>query len=178
MALLTEDGTGRTDADSYCTLAFADAFLAARGETLWATDTQETEREQAIRRATDYMLQGYRKRWAGKRVTTTQALDWPRNFVPMPDVLMSYEYGFNTASYYPSNAVPAEVQRACALLALKAAAGELNADLSRGVVREKMGPIEVEYDNGSPQSKRYPAIDEMLWPFLVGRFGALLAVRA
>lgn len=38
MALIFEDGTGRADADSYCSVADADAYLAARGRNAtWAT---------------------------------------------------------------------------------------------------------------------------------------------
>lgn len=42
----------------------------------------------------------------------------------------------------------------------------------KGVVREKVGVIEVEYNKNSPQAKRYPAIDFMLRPFLKSGGGA------
>jgi hypothetical protein len=50
------------------------------------------------------------------------------------------------------DAVPADIANACADLALKAAAGDLNADLTREVVRKKIGPLETEYDRNSPQA--------------------------
>ena len=42
----------------------------------------------------------------------------------------------------------------------------LDADLTRGVIRETVGPIAVEYDKYSPERVRYSAIDAMLQPYL------------
>ena len=72
MALITEDGTGRADAESYCSVAAADAHHAARGAAAWAALTTEAK-EQALRRATDYMGQIYGPLWAGHRSLPTQA---------------------------------------------------------------------------------------------------------
>jgi hypothetical protein len=58
--------------------------------------------------------------------------------------------------------VPVQVKNACAELALKANSETLLADQTQGVTREKVGPIEVEYDKFSPQFKRYLQIDAML----------------
>lgn len=44
MALEVEDGSGKANADSYISVADADAYFAARGITLWAT-MQEVEKE-------------------------------------------------------------------------------------------------------------------------------------
>ena len=72
MALNTEPGAAL--ADSLCTVAQADAFHAARGNTLWAPLTTP-EKEQALRRATDYMAV-YSSRWKGARQTLKfQAVD-------------------------------------------------------------------------------------------------------
>jgi hypothetical protein len=64
----------------------------------------------------------------------SQALSWPRWNV--------FLEGFSVSPAI----VPADIANACADLALKAAAGDLNADLTRGVVRKKIGPLETEYD--------------------------------
>jgi len=155
MALVVEDGTGRVDSESYISVANADTRLAALGLTNW-TDLSSTEKEQALRRATQFMLQRYRNRWKGTRLLRAQALDWPR--------YGAYVDGFDI----DSNVVPNDVANACADIAFKAAAGDLNADLTRGIVREKVGPLETEYDAYSSQSVRYPAIDQALAPYLAG----------
>lgn len=166
MALEVEDGTGKANAESYVSVADADARMAALGLTNWTTLTT-AEKEQALRRAAQYMLQSYRDRWQGYRTSTTQALDWPRAWV----IVDRY-------TYIDNDVVPADVAAANADLAFKAAYGDLNADLARGVVREKVGPIETEYDRASPQSVRYRAIDMLLAPYLKGAAGMARLVRA
>jgi hypothetical protein len=179
MALVTEDGTGLAGAESFCSVSFADTYLGNFGYALWAT-MSTTEKEQALRRATLYMQQVYRMRWAGDRVTTTQALDWPRVGVPRRDVgswgAWGYYGGF--ASEYASNVVPAEVQQACAKMAYKAAAGDLSPDLSQAKTRVKVGPIETEYAAGSTQYVRYREIDNLLSPFMKMGGGMIPVSRA
>lgn len=153
MALVTEDGTAKVNSESYATVAAADTRLAAQGLTNWAPLTT-AEKEQALRRSTNYMTQAYRSRWAGWRTTATQALDWPRYDVCIDRWTIA------------STTVPPEVVAACIDLAFKAAAGDLAEDLTRGVVREKVGPLETEYDRTSPQSVRYRSIDMALAPLL------------
>jgi hypothetical protein len=178
MALITEDGTGLANAESYISVAEADTYFSNRGITLWAT-MLEAEKEQALRRAVDYLGGVYRLRWKGTRVNGTQALDWPRAFVERED----YEYagmnGYTTIGgrfYYPSDEVPVEVKNACAEMAFKAASGELAPDLERSVVREKVDVLEVEYDRYAPQYKQYRAIDNLLAPFLEAVGGAFRKV--
>lgn len=170
MALTVEDGTVVANADSYITLAAADAYHAARGITLWAT-MSEAEREQALRRATDYMVQAYRLRWRGSRVSATQALDWPRNWVERDDYAYVTQNGAQVIGgflYYPSNEVPTEVQNACAELAYRGAAGPLMVDETRAqhTVREKVDVIEVEYRAWAPSQTSYRAVESMLAPLL------------
>lgn len=168
--LIVEDGTGLADADSYCSREFADAFLAARGLTLWA-GMLEDERDQALRRATEHMLRVYRRRWLGYRATTTQALDWPRVDVPMADAAVVD----GVVPEYPEGTVPAVVQQACAALAFKAAFGDLAPDDGgQRVKRETIGPITTEYEF---VVKKLPAIDGLLAP-LLGTPSAIRIVRA
>ena len=165
MTLIVEDGTARAGAESYASVSDADTHFSARGITLWATLT-ESEKEQALRRATDYMGQAYRGRWAGLRVLSTQGLDWPRAGVCVD--------GFGILS----TVVPAEVQRACIEMAFRAAAGELTQDLGQGVKSKKVGPIEVVYDERSGRQKRYAAVDRLLQPYLIGGDNMMRVVRA
>lgn len=165
MSLVVETGTGDPLAESYASVADADTRMANLGETNW-TLLLTAEKEQALRRATAFMEQAYRDRWKGYRQVYTQALSWPRNSVVVDEFI-----------YIATTIVPPEVKNACIDLALKAAAGDLVPDLERGVVREKVGPIETEYDRASPQSTRRPAIEMTLAPFLKGGTGMARLVR-
>jgi len=168
MTLTVEDGTGLVDAESFVSVANADTYHSNRGNTTWATLTT-AQKEEDLRRATDYMEQVYRSRWAGIRKTTTQALSWPRYDVPLEDV----GYGY---AYYDSDSVPQIVKNACAELALKAAAGELAPDIEQRVKREKVDSLEVEYADYGSQYTQYRAIDNMLLPVLSSVGGAFRKV--
>lgn len=174
MALEIETGAGSATAESFCSVADADAYHAARGSTLWATMTT-AEKEQALRRAVDYMSQTYRLRWAGYRKTDTQALDWPRYNVPKPDTTVG-----RFLTYYSDSIVPVEVRNACAELALKAGAGELLADVGQAVTERTVGPITTKFAAGSVAVKRYVAVDRLLAPLLAdgGNSSSVRMVRS
>jgi hypothetical protein len=156
MTLIVENGTGLSNAESFVSVADADARRTAFGDgTAWSALTTE-QKEQALRKATAFMEQRYRQRWRGTKLLRDQALSWPR-FGAEVDGYVLY-----------SDVVPSEVANVCADLALKSLSESLNADLTRGIVREKVGPLETEYDAYSPQGPRYPAIEQALAPFLMG----------
>lgn len=172
MSLITEDGTGRADAEALASVADADAYHVSRGNSLWATQAADAK-EQALRRATDYMEQMYRLKWKGLRVSLTQALDWPRMNVQLEDI------GFGSiAAYVPTTIVPKEVVQATCEMALRAAAGELAPDLQRQVIATTIGPIKKEYAPGSPEYVRYRAIDMLLKPLLASGGMGLRMERA
>lgn len=164
MALVVETGAGLAGAESYISVADADARHTALGNSAWTGD--DSVKEAALRKATEYMEQAFRSRWSGVRRTGTQALSWPRAYVLVDG------YGVE------SDVVPSIVANACADLALKALSEDLNADLERAVVRKKVGPLETEYDRASPQSKRYRAVDMALAPYLKGSSAMATLVRA
>ena len=163
MALVVENGTGLSAAESYCSVAVADARHLALGNTAWAALTTG-QKETALRVATDY-LSRYRAKWIGTRYRRDQALDWPR-----VDVWVD---GFEQALI-----VPVPVRNATADLALKSRTDTLAPDLERAVVREKVGPIETEFDRYSPQSKRFAAVEALLAPFVKGSSAVAMLVRA
>lgn len=165
MTLIVETGAGLSTAESYASVASADSRMTAHGNTTWSTLTT-AQKEEALRRATTYMVQAYRTRWMGGRMLSTQALDWPRAGCVVD--------GFNI----PLDVVPADIVNACIDLALKAAAGELAADLERAVIREKVGPLETEYAPNSTQATRYRAIDLALAPYLMGSSAMAMLVRS
>lgn len=173
MALIVEDGTGRADAESYASVSDATTYHTARGRAAsWAA---VTDQEAALRLATAYMEQAYRLRWKSFRVTSTQALCWPRAWVQTPDA--PYGYG-SFAAYIPNNVIPTEVKQACMELALKTVSGELAPDLDRTTLTEKIGPIEVQYDKDALAYTRYRSIDLLLGPLLLSGGASVPLVRA
>ena len=157
--LITETGAGLADAESYASVAAADARCASLGLIAWAA-LAEADKEIALRKAAQFMAT-YRARWAGLRVYQRQALDWPRY-----NVLVD---GFTV----PSTSVPADVVNACIDLAVRAGSGEdLLPDLDTGsnaIKKDKTGPLETEYfQNTTDARERFVAVDALLAPY----FGA------
>lgn len=167
MSLTVEDGSGLSNAESFVSVADATAYHELRGNAAWAALASDTVREQALRRATDYMEAAYRLKWAGSRVSVDQALSWPRYEVPMHDA----------GSYYDSDAIPVAVANACAELALRAATAELAPDVGRVKKRVKVDVIETEYADG-PAHTRFRAVDLMLEPFFGSSGMNIKLVRA
>jgi hypothetical protein len=169
MPLIIEDGSGKVDSESFCDVAFADAYHLSMANDAWAA---VVNKEAMLRRAAIYMQQTYRLRWHGTRVSDTQAMDWPRYSVERTDSGL-WRNGFavnignlSLGSYYASNIVPKEVMQAQAELALKASAGELLADVEPPVASEQVGPIAVSYFQGATQIKKFVAVDRLLAPFM------------
>lgn len=172
MSLIVEDGSNVTGAESYISVADADTHHSNLGNASWATLTT-TVKEQLLRKSTNYMVQTYRKQWAGVRKFSDQSLDFPRYDVPKFDSPSGYGM---YPDYYADDIVPGEVKVACAELALKAYTETLAPDLDRATKREKVGVLEVEYDTNAVQYKRYRAIDNLLDPLLASVGGAVTAL--
>lgn len=170
MALIVEDGTGLVNAESFISVADATKYHSDRGNAAWAALATDTLREQALRRATDYMQQVYRLRWRGYRKTLAQAIEWPRLAVRRAD--------FDVFPAYVANdIVPVEVANACAEFALRAASAALAPDLTRAKSGVVIGPLRVDYDPASPEATRYRAIDGILLPYLCDTGASVRLVR-
>lgn len=166
MPLIVEDGTCKADAESYATVTFATEFHSARGNAAWLALASDTVREALLRKATDAMLALYRERWKGVRATATQALDWPRLDV----VVDSYARA--------ADEVPLEVQKACAILALKAISGDLDPDPTQATKRKKVASLEVEYFEPAQALRLHKSVTDLLKPFLNGSGLNIRLVRA
>lgn len=162
MSLITETGAGLPDAESYASVAAADAYWAGRGEA-WSGLTTEAK-ETALRLATDY-LSRYTGKWKGSRLTASQALDWPRYGVRVDSICLNAE------------ALPAQLVKATCELAAKASAGPLVADETAQVKSESVGPVAVTYADGARQQTRYAYVEDLLAPLISGS-GAIRVVRA
>lgn len=164
MALIVETGTGLPDAESYASVAQADAYHADRGGSAWGP-LSVPQKEAALRRATDYLQQNG-GRWQGYRVSAAQALDWPRSGVVVDRMPV------------PADSIPVQLVRACCELALKATTQALAADEAAQVKSEKVGQIEVVYADGARQQTRFAAVEAMLRPLQASSGNTIALVRA
>ena len=158
MSLITEDGTGRDDAESYVTVAFADNYATAHGLTAW-TGT-DTVKEVALRKATQYIDTTYNFRSA--KSYQYQALEFPRQ---LWDWDLSPEM---------SRLFAATVE-----LAVKALTESLFADVESSVVtRVTVGPItKVTEPRSTAGQKRFANVDALLKQLTTG-LGGVAVVRA
>ena len=166
MALIVETGAGVPGAESYLSLADADSWHSKRNNTAWSSAV-DTQREAALRLATDYIDGHYRHRWHGWRVQpVNQSLEWPRYGVPVPGSRLrsgsAFYDGFIGSIYLPSNQIPQRLKDAVCEAALRSLAGPLLADVDQTVSREKVGPLETWYASGVDVATTYPAIDSLL----------------
>ena len=160
MALIVEDGTGKTDANSYLSVADCDTYHATyTGSTDWSGAGTATK-ELALIRATQYLDMEYEGRWRAVKGSSTQSLAWPRSGV--------YD---NDGYALDWNVVPQKLKDACAELALRDVLGDdlLAPVTSPGDVASEsvtIGPIQESktYVGGKPAGDeyRYPKIEALL----------------
>lgn len=156
MSLIVEDGTGKSNADSYVTLAECDAYHVRFGNSGWKITTgavsNEAERENAIKKATAFIDARYGNRFKGVRKTAEQALLFPR-------------YGISDNDGYVLENVPLAVKRATCEAALRILVGiDLMPDLDRGgkIISETVGPISTTYSSSAPAGTKYEMIESLL----------------
>lgn len=131
MALVIEDGSGVTGADSYATaLDFAER-AAAYG---WTVPLDYGEQEVLLRRAAEAMNV---LRWKGRKAHSGQGLAWPRTGAVVD------------GEYLPDDYIPAAIQYGQMALAAEIHADDVSPpEAQRGpVVRQKVDVIEVQYAN-------------------------------
>ena len=138
MALLVETGDlSEPNAESYVTVAEADTYLAARGNPAsWDTLTT-SDKEEALRIATQYLETSYRFR--GHLIDTTQSLSFPRTEFYNEDCRLLAGAGV----------IPVSLKNAQIELALRHVIQDLFLDTSPSaqyIKREKVDVHEVEYN--------------------------------
>ena len=152
MALIIEDGTIVSGANSYASLAVLRAYATARGITLSATDA--TVEVMAIK-AMDY-LEAKRNQYQGEKVSNTQELQFPRYNLIID--------GFD----FPANDIPNELIKAQCQLVLEVNAGNiLMPTLTEAPIKkEVIGPIETEYavSAGNSFLPDFQAVESLLAP--------------
>ena len=108
MAIVVEDGTGKTNSQSYLSVADADTHHTARGNTQW-TALSTPNKETALVRATDYIDKRFGRKFRGYKVSRAQALEWPRFAATDND---GFILGYDS--------IPPQLQKATAEYALRA----------------------------------------------------------
>lgn len=158
MALITEDGTGRDDSESYVTVAYADNYATAHGLNAWTG--ADSVKEAALRNATQYIDTSYNFRSA--KSYQYQALEFPRQMWDWDvDPLMT------------------RLRSATVELAVKALTENLFADVDPSVVtRVTVGPITKETKPVSTAGqKRYANVDALIRQLTTG-LGGVAVVRS
>jgi len=161
MALVIEDGTGITGADSYASVATLEAFAASRKITIPAA---EADKEALLLKAADFLEM---KAYVGDVLVETQGLQFPR--------ALTDAEGVET-----STGLPAKVVRAQLLLAIEAISGPLFAAARTGKYkRTKIDQIYVEYNKAYEIAGPlyFPTVDDLLSEWLRGGGSAFQTVR-
>lgn len=172
MTLTVEDGTGLPSANSYISVADADAYFAERGNAAWAA-LDNAAKEVALIQGTEFIDLRWGQKLKGGQVSTEQALAFPRSGV----------YSAQGA-LYSADSVPRRVALACCEYALQSTAGALYgtpAAPSSGEVKKKkvqVGPVvtETEYFDGATGSVgmlSVPKADAYMKPFIKSRAGVM-----
>lgn len=142
--LIIEDGTGVANANSYNSLAEIRAYAVLRGVVLSSVD--QTLDVLAIK-AMDWLE--YKKEWYGKKTSSTQSLQWPRNRIRID------------GEVFPYNEIPTLLKKAhCQLVVDQSNGITLTPDSSGNepyVTEETIGPITTKY-SGYLRTSRYPSL--------------------
>jgi Putative DnaT-like ssDNA binding protein len=175
MAIIVEDGTGKTDANSYASVAEANAYFANRPsqDAVW-DNAGSAEKQEALILATAYLDAEYGGQWAGTKRTMDQALDWPRT-----DAVTTDGHSIEISE------IPARLKRATFELAvLSSPVGTTTllttiANPAAGIQRIKVKADVVERDitysgAGAEQQAKYPVVDGILRELIGGGSGTAL----
>jgi len=144
MALVVEDGSVVTGANTYVSLAEFKAWADDRGITYGADDAVTKQ----IYRAMDYFE---RLQFIGNKANENQPLQWPRT-----EALIDGYYADATE-------IPTPVKTALYEAVVVEAAGNSELEVQdRKTIREKIGDIEVQYADNSENRKITPALQYAL----------------
>jgi hypothetical protein len=155
---------GAVNANSYVTVAQADAYMAARlNAGAWTSATADIKAAALIEAQRSMQTLP----WLGQRTGTTQALAWPRTEVVDPDS--------PTGAVYADDIIPQRVQDAqieWAFEFVRAGTTDIaSADPSANIIREKVDVLEVQY--AEPDAR--PVVGLARYPRVLGLLSALLA---
>lgn len=132
MALIVEDGTGVANADSYSSVADADAYFTRYGiPAAWGTAALDVK-EGALRNATRFVDQSVR--FFGKKVVESQALEFPRT-----------EFVTTTGEIVPEGVIPDLLKDATIEAAGTHLSANLNTATTKTIKSESYGSTSITY---------------------------------
>jgi hypothetical protein len=148
MALIVEDGSGKSDAQSYISVADADTYHTNHSDSADWSGADTADKEKALRLATQWLDATYHGRWKGTRASADQALDWPRDSVELDGYVLSV------------SDLPQQLLDATCEMALK-----------EGTIKSKtvrVGPIidSKTYEGGSRGIKKYRLAEALVRPLI------------
>ena len=136
--MIVEDGTGKSDANSYVSVEFADSYFSARGVSEWVALDQQVK-EQLLIKGTDFIDNIYQ--WNGKREFEAQALRFPRVDI----------FDYEGAEI---QGIPTCLKQTVCDASWIAKSNELfqTSDANGNVVSEKIGELAFTYANGNKET--------------------------
>lgn len=159
MAIVVETGVGLANADSFASVADADAYFTNLGYATWTGTT--SVKENALKIASVYLERVYYGRWRGVKKTSAQSLSWPRSSVVD-----------NDGHALSADSLPQALKNATFELALRSLTETILPDLttpgSLTAKIVKVGPVEIhkKFQGGSSPYKKYSTVDFCLLPLL------------
>lgn len=164
LTLVVETGGGLANANSYASLAEADAYHEAHlYASTWQTMTTP-EKTAALVWAT--RLLDEQIAWYGYKATTVQALRWPRGGVPERDADIDAAYAALYGYILPSNVIPVWLKNATAELARQLKATDRTADVETvGYSQISVGSISLTIDKNDKKNLLPDAVVSMVEPY-------------
>jgi hypothetical protein len=146
ITLIVEDGTRPANANTYASVATADAYHADRAFAAW-DDATDDEKATALIKATDY-LNGLA--WNGRKVAL-RVMAWPRADMWMDGYAID------------STEIPDEVVLACCYMAGEFIGGaDPLAAQDRALRAFAAGPVKLDFDTTTSLQPQYPALRSIL----------------
>ncbi|WP_051677254.1 DnaT-like ssDNA-binding protein [Bradyrhizobium sp. URHD0069] len=156
--IIVEDGTGLADANSSVSVADADAYHSARGNSAWteASTSPDQGKAAALIRGTAAIEAMIRNRLSGEKINgREQALLFPRSGMTDAD-----------GEEIAEDEIPVEIVHAVCEASLRelVAPGSMSPDLERGgqIRRLKAGSVEIEYGGNASAQTTFSIIDGIL----------------
>ena len=161
MTFIVEDGTGKDNAESYISVADADAYITKWHGSMTAWDgLDESGKQIALRKATRY-IDSFS--YMGARTFASQALSWPRVGIGLVD-----------GQYYAVNVIPRKVVSGTMEAVIKYVEGENLFPNHYGASIQSegstVGPLadNVSYFTGKQPEKVFESINKLIRPFFSG----------
>ena len=156
--IIVEDGTGKTDSNSYVSEADLATYGTNRGVTISGTAAD------LLIKAMDYLED---QNFLGTIASDTQALQWPRYNV----VIDTY---YVDSDEIPQLLIDAQCETA---LAIDAGTDPLQ-NVGRAKSKTTVGPITVEYEKGTREYTEVQRIDAKLRKLLASQGSGAKVIRA